>query len=75
MSEQRTIASQIYPHLPSGTPDVVVQRRERSGGVADAMYPHLKPPPSEPSVNRWRDAAASARAAWAEANARAWGRR
>jgi hypothetical protein len=64
-------AAALYRHLPSAERDAVQQRP--SGSVADAIYAHLKRP--LPPVNRWREAAANARAAWAEANARAWGRR
>jgi hypothetical protein len=65
-------AAALYGHLKTGTPDVV-QRKRDSVSVADAVYGHLRPPQPKPSVNRWREAAARARAAWGEANERAWG--
>jgi hypothetical protein len=45
MPEQgpRSAAQAIFPNLKSGTPDLV-QRRQQ-GGIADAMYAHLKPEP------------------------------
>jgi hypothetical protein len=46
MTRPPTAAEALFPHLKSGTPDVVQQRRR--GAVADAMYPHLKPPPPKP---------------------------
>jgi hypothetical protein len=64
-------AAALYGHLKVGTPDVV--QRRPGGSVADAVYAHLKPP--SPPDDRWRAAAAKARADWGEANARAWGDR
>ena len=40
-------AASIYPHLKSGTPDVVERRQQ--GSIADALFPHLKPPAPKPS--------------------------
>jgi hypothetical protein len=64
-------AASLYPHLKTGTPEPV--QRRQGGSIADAVFPHLKP--KQPPDDRWRDAAAKARAAWAEANARAFGDR
>ena len=66
-------AAALFPHLKAGTPDVV-EPRQQPASVAAAMFPDLVPKP-QPPVNRWRDAAAIARAAWAAANERAWGGR
>jgi hypothetical protein len=64
----------LYGHLKSGSREIV-QRRHEPGSVASAMFPSLVPqsmpqPKLQPPtpVNRWRQV-------WAEANARAWGRR
>jgi hypothetical protein len=74
MTEQRkTAAAALYPNLPSGTPDVVQQRQQ--GTVADALYSHLRPPQPKPFERRLEAAAQRARANWAAANARMWGRR
>jgi hypothetical protein len=32
----------LWPHLPSGTPQPV--ERRQGGSIADAVFPHLKPP-------------------------------
>jgi hypothetical protein len=54
----RSAAAALYPHLKSGTPDVVQHGRRDS--VADAMYPRPKPPPKNPYLepmteSEWRD--------------------
>jgi hypothetical protein len=36
----------IWPHLPRGTPEPVQQRP--GGSIADAVFPHLRPPPPKP---------------------------
>lgn len=48
-------AVSLYPHLKTGTPDVVQQREFVS--VADAMFPHLKPsvPKATPVVQAYRE--------------------
>jgi hypothetical protein len=46
MTRPPTAAAALYPGLKTGTPDVVGRRQQ--GTVADAMYPHLKPPPPKP---------------------------
>jgi hypothetical protein len=58
MTRAPTAAASLYPHLKSGTPDVVDQRRQ--GTVAEAMYPRPKPPLKNPYLEpmtetEWRD--------------------
>jgi len=58
MTRPPAAAASIYPHLKSGTPDVVQQRQR--GTVADAMYPRPKPPLKNPYLEgmtqtEWRD--------------------
>jgi hypothetical protein len=48
MTQQPTAAGALYPHLKSGTPDVVERRREPNS-VADAVYSHLRPTPPRPA--------------------------
>jgi hypothetical protein len=52
MTRPPSAAQALFPNLKTGTPDVVQQRHQ--GTVADAMYSHLKPPPSTPP-NPYRD--------------------
>jgi hypothetical protein len=74
MTQREPSAPQaLYGHLPSADREPVQRQQPR---LADAMFPSLAPTPQpKPPVDRWREAAANARAGWAEANARAWGRR
>ena len=57
----RSAAASLYPHLKSGTRDVV-ERRDQPTSVAAALYPDLvpKPKPPNPYLERmtedaWRD--------------------
>jgi hypothetical protein len=52
MANPPSAAQSLYPHLKSGTPDVVQQRRQ--GSVADAMFPSLAPKP-KPAPHRHRE--------------------
>jgi hypothetical protein len=61
-------AASLYPHLKSFARDEIVGRKRVAVSVADAMYPALAPKPKPKWGYQWR-------ADWAEANARAWGRR
>jgi hypothetical protein len=47
MTRLPSAAAALYPHLKSGTPDVV-QRRPEPASVAAAMYPRPKPPLRNP---------------------------
>ena len=63
-------AASIYPHLLSAGREPV-QRTQRNGTIAEAMYPRPKPTapqPKPPSTNKWRED-------WAAANAKAFGGR
>jgi hypothetical protein len=58
MRRPPTAAEALFPHLKSGTPDVVQQRQR--GTIADAMYPRPKPPLKNPYLEgmtetEWRD--------------------
>jgi hypothetical protein len=59
MTRPPTAAAALYPHLKSGTPDVV-QRRSEPASVAAAMYPRPRPKPKNPYLEpmteqEWRD--------------------
>jgi hypothetical protein len=47
MTRPPSAAASLYPHLKSGTRDVV-QRRHEPASVADALYPRPKPPLKNP---------------------------
>jgi hypothetical protein len=49
----RTIASQIYPHLPSV--DAASPQRQQPR-LADALYPNLAPPKLKSADQAWADA-------------------
>ena len=59
MTRPPSTAAALYPHLKTGTPDVM-QRRSEPASVAEAMYPLPKPPAKNPCLEpmtetEWRD--------------------
>jgi hypothetical protein len=53
----KSAAAALYPHLKTGTPDVV-ERRQQPSSIANALYPDLAPkskppaPKSRPRLTR-----------------------
>jgi hypothetical protein len=41
-------AEALFPNLKTGTPSIVERLRDRNPSIADAVYAHLRPPPSSP---------------------------